>query len=144
MPIALGTRGATLAGDLPMIDANERLTRLIELATQSAPETQCGLAFEICDLLLDWPPGYPIALQALFEALLEKSMQHLDRVSRQIIVARLATRYEAKEVALKKLYSGPMAGVIAPPRKNQPDVEGNKVHLRILRGKFARRRVVDY
>jgi hypothetical protein len=73
-----------------MSDPRERLTRLVELATQHAPEKRRVLAIELCDLLLDWPANYPHAMREPFETLLEKTMRLIDRETRVALIARIA------------------------------------------------------
>jgi Uncharacterised protein conserved in bacteria (DUF2336) len=73
-----------------MSDPRERLTRLVELATQNAPEKRRMLATELCDLLLDWPENYPPAMREPFETLLEKTMRLIDREARHALIARIA------------------------------------------------------
>jgi hypothetical protein len=80
-----------------MSDPRERLTRLVELATQNAPEQRRMLAVELCDLLLDWPANYPPAMREPFETLLEKTMRLIDRETRHGLIARIA---EAKDAPL--------------------------------------------
>jgi hypothetical protein len=72
-----------------MADARERLTRLIDLANDNTPEKQQALAFELCDLLTNWPQRYPRAMREPFEALLEKVRRRLDPHTRQMIALRL-------------------------------------------------------
>jgi len=73
-----------------MANARDRLTHLVELASQSAPEKSRALAIELCDLLLDWPEDYSRAMRAPFEALMEKVVRGLDGPTRRLLVARLA------------------------------------------------------
>jgi hypothetical protein len=73
-----------------MSTARERLTNLVELASQSAPEKRRALAAELCDLLIDWPADYSGAMRAPFEALLERVARGLDRASRRQLATRLA------------------------------------------------------
>ena len=73
-----------------MSTARERLTNLVELASQSAPEKQRALATELCDLLIDWPSDYSSAMRAPFEALLERVARGLDRAARRQLATRLA------------------------------------------------------
>jgi hypothetical protein len=77
-----------------MSNARERLTHLIELASQSAPEKQRALATELCDLLIDWPADYSSAMRAPFEALLEKVARGVDRTTRRQLATRLAAYSE--------------------------------------------------
>jgi hypothetical protein len=78
-----------------MSDPRERLTRLVELATQNAPEKRRMLAIELCDLLLDWPANYPASMREPFETLLEKTMRLIDRETRSVLIARIADCQEA-------------------------------------------------
>lgn len=87
-----------------MSDAKDRLSRLIELAMESAPEKQRALAFELCDLLLDWPQRYPSAMREPFEALLEKALRRLDGTTRRMIAARLAGQGETTLALLNAFY----------------------------------------
>jgi hypothetical protein len=73
-----------------MSTARERLTHLVELASQSAPEKQRALATEVCDLLIDWPADYSSAMRAPFEALLERVARGVDRATRRQLATRLA------------------------------------------------------
>jgi hypothetical protein len=77
-----------------MSTARERLTHLVELASQSAPEKQRALAMELCDLLIDWPVDYSGAMRAPFEALLERVARGLDRTTRRELATRLAAYTE--------------------------------------------------
>lgn len=87
-----------------MTEPRARLTRLIELATQSAPEKQRALAFELCDLLLEWPARYPEGMREPFEALLEKVLRRLDGTTRRMIAGRLARRADAAIALLNEIY----------------------------------------
>jgi hypothetical protein len=77
-----------------MANARERLTHLVELASQSAPEKGRALALELCDLLLDWPEDYSSAMRVPFEALMEKVVRGLDPATRKLVAARLASSAE--------------------------------------------------
>jgi hypothetical protein len=74
-----------------MSDPRERLTRLVELATENAPDKRRLLASELCDLLLDWPANYPRAMREPFETLLEKTMRLIDRETRVCLITRIAS-----------------------------------------------------
>ena len=87
-----------------MTDAKQRLTHLIELATQDAPENRRALAVELCDLLIDWPPHYPAAMREPFEALLEKTVRIIDCETRRTLIARLASRHETPVTLLNEFY----------------------------------------
>ena len=87
-----------------MSDARERLTRLIELASENAPEKQAALAFELCDLLVDWPPRYPQVMREPFEALLEKVLRRLDETTRRLIATRLSQNSETAVALLNECY----------------------------------------
>lgn len=87
-----------------MPDARERLTRLIELASENAPEKQPALAFELCDLLVDWPSRYPQVMREPFEALLEKILRRLDEGTRRLIATRLSGHSETAVALLNEFY----------------------------------------
>src|ERR1700743_2562539 len=87
-----------------MTDAKQRLTHLIELATQDAPENRRALAVELCDLLIDWPPHYPAAMREPFEALLEKTVRIIDYETRRDLIAKLASRHETPVTLLNEFY----------------------------------------
>jgi hypothetical protein len=78
-----------------MSDPRERLTSLVELATQNAPEKRRELAVELCDLLLDWPANYPQAMREPFETLLEKTVRLLDIETRAALIARISDSHDA-------------------------------------------------
>jgi Uncharacterised protein conserved in bacteria (DUF2336) len=87
-----------------MTDARERLTRLIELASENAPEKQPALAFELCDLLVAWPERYPQIMREPFEALLEKVLRRLDETTRRLIATRLSGHSETAVTLLNEFY----------------------------------------
>ncbi len=87
-----------------MSDVRERLSRLVELAGESAPEQQRALAFELCDLLTDWPERYPAAMREPFEVLLEKVLRRLDATTRRTIGTRLAGYAETALALLNEFY----------------------------------------
>src|SRR5271167_4818440 len=87
-----------------MTDAKERLPRLIELAGETTPEKLRALAFELSDLLTDWPARYPMEMREPFEALLEKVLKRLDGTSRQMIAARLAAHPGTAVTLLNEFY----------------------------------------
>jgi Uncharacterised protein conserved in bacteria (DUF2336) len=87
-----------------MTDAKERLPRLIELAGETTPEKLRALAFELSDLLTDWPAHYPTEMREPFEALLEKVLKRLDGTSRQMIAARLARDSGTAVTLLNEFY----------------------------------------
>ncbi len=68
----------------------DRLTSLLELASQGTPETRRELAFDLIDLLLDWPAKYAQSMREPFDALLLKVARDLDDETRNALVARLA------------------------------------------------------
>jgi hypothetical protein len=69
----------------------ERLSHLLELAAQGAGE-RTHLAGEVAELLLDWPPSYPGAMRATFEALLEKIVGEMAPADCADIADRFAGR----------------------------------------------------
>jgi hypothetical protein len=77
--------------------SDARLTSLMELASENAPEKRRKLAAELCDLLLDWPQTYPASMREPFETLLEKTIRLVDRDTRATLIARIA---EAPDTAL--------------------------------------------
>jgi hypothetical protein len=79
-----------------------RLNRLVELATENAPETRRKLAVELCDLLLDWP--YPATTREPFEALLEKTVRLIDRDTRHALIARIANAPGARREFLNEFF----------------------------------------
>src|SRR5271155_5168811 len=87
-----------------MPEPRDRLTRLIELASENAPEKQAALAFELCDLLVDWPPRYPQIMREPFEALLEKVLRRLDETTRRLIATRLSGHSETAVTLLNEFY----------------------------------------
>ena len=87
-----------------MTDAKQRLTHLIELATQNAPENRRALAIELCDLLTDWPEHYPPTMREPFEALLEKTVRAIDEETRRALVEKLAPRAETPLPLLNEFY----------------------------------------
>ena len=87
-----------------MRDAKDRLSRLIELAGESTPEKQRALAFELYDLLIDWPQRYPLAMREPFEALLEKVLKRVDGTTRRMLAARLASHPTTAVTLLNEFY----------------------------------------
>ncbi|MGH6872479.1 MAG: DUF2336 domain-containing protein [Rhizomicrobium sp.] len=84
--------------------SDARLTRLVELATRTAPEERRRLAVELCDLLLDWPQSYPAAMREPFETLLEKTLRLIDGETRMRLVARLAEAPDAPLAFLNEFF----------------------------------------
>ncbi|MBS0275536.1 MAG: DUF2336 domain-containing protein [Proteobacteria bacterium] len=87
-----------------MTDAKQRLTHLVELATTNAPENRRALAVELCDLLLDWPAHYPVAMREPFEALLEKIVHMIDAGTRRALAEKLGARTETPLPLLNEFY----------------------------------------
>jgi hypothetical protein len=87
-----------------MAEVKERLSRLIDLAGETAPEKQRALAFELCELLTDWPKRYPHPMREPFEALLEKVFKRLDGTTRRVIAARLADQAGIALTLLNEIY----------------------------------------
>jgi hypothetical protein len=110
---------------MTMTDARERLTRLIELASENAPEKQAALAFELCDLLVDWPPRYPQVMREPFEALLEKVLRRLDETTRRLIATRLSQHSETAVALLNECYFDvpTKARSLILERNREPDVD---------------------
>lgn len=115
-----------------MTDARERLTRLIELAGESAPEKQRALAFELCELLTDWPQRYPLAMREPFEALLDKILRRLDGTTRRMIAERLARHPDTDPALLSAYYldvPAPLRGPILARVATTGDAEIPRVEL---------------
>lgn len=87
-----------------MRDAKVRLSRLIELAGESTPEKQRALAFELYDLLTDWPARYPLGMRDPFEALLEKVLKRVDGTTRRMLAGRLASHPATAVSLLNEFY----------------------------------------
>ena len=87
-----------------MSDAKQRLSRLIELASDGAPDNRRVLAIELCDLLLDWPQHYPAQMREPFEALLEKTVRAIDEETRRTLAEKLAPRQETPLPLLNEFY----------------------------------------
>lgn len=87
-----------------MVDAKKKLTHLIDLATQDAPESRRALATELCDLLLDWPAHYPAQMREPFEALLEKTVRMIDADTRRALAAKVGAREGVPLPVLNEFY----------------------------------------
>jgi hypothetical protein len=87
-----------------MSEPKERLTRLIDLATQDVPENRRLLALDLCDLLLDWPAHYPANMREPFEALLEKTVRGIDEDTRRALAQKLGGRSETPLALLNEFY----------------------------------------
>lgn len=87
-----------------MSDARQRLTYLIDLATEDAPESRRALAIELCDLLLDWPSHYPAQMREPFEALLEKTARMIDASTRRTLAAKVGAREGVPLPVLNEFY----------------------------------------
>lgn len=81
----------------------ERLCHLLELAAQG-PRQRAALAGEVADMLLDWPPQYPLSMRAPFEALLEKIAREMDFQARGELAARFENRSDARLALLNELF----------------------------------------
>jgi Uncharacterised protein conserved in bacteria (DUF2336) len=87
-----------------MSDAKKKLTHLIDLAIQDAPECRRALAVELCDLLLDWPAHYPAQMREPFEALLEKTVRMVDADTRRALAAKVGAREGMPLPVLNEFY----------------------------------------
>lgn len=105
-----------------MTDVKDRLTRLVGLAEENTPEKQRVLAFELCDLLFDWPERYPHAMREPFESLLEKVLGRLDGTTRRLISTRLASRPDTSLSLLNEFYFDlpPEARIAVLTRNDEP------------------------
>jgi hypothetical protein len=70
------------------ITPRERLTRLVDLASDSGTGSRQELTTELADLLLDWPESYPAMMREPFEALLEKALQDIEPAARGLLAKR--------------------------------------------------------
>jgi len=89
------------------------MARLAELAQADRPEERKRLATGLCDLLLDWPEGYPHQAREPFESLLEKTLRLIDRDTRLDLVARIAAAPGAPLGFLNEYYLEAPAGLRA-------------------------------
>jgi hypothetical protein len=86
-----------------MRTAKERLSHLLELAAKGAAE-RAALAGEVANLLHDWPPAYPAAMRASFEALLEKIAREVDEAGRRDLARRFEASGDAPLSLLNELF----------------------------------------
>jgi uncharacterized protein (DUF2336 family) len=86
------------------MSARERLTQLIDLASDDVPKQRHALAMELADVLLDWPDGYPSHMRSSFALLLEKISPQLDCETRRDLAARLASHSAAPLSLLNELF----------------------------------------
>jgi Uncharacterised protein conserved in bacteria (DUF2336) len=86
-----------------MRTAKERLSHLLELAAKGAAE-RAALAGGVADLLHDWPPAYPAAMRASFEALLEKIAHEVDESGRRELARRFEANGDAPLSLLNELF----------------------------------------
>jgi hypothetical protein len=89
----------------------DRLTSLLELASQGTPETRRELAFDLTDLLLDWPAKYAQSMREPFDALLLKVARDLDGHTRDTLVARLAESAQTPLDLLNEFFFDVPAGL---------------------------------
>lgn len=68
--------------------ARERLSRLVDLASEPGVPARRELTDQLADLLLHWPPSYPAAMREPFEALLERALQDIDPTARALLAER--------------------------------------------------------
>jgi hypothetical protein len=73
---------------MAQLSARERLTRLVDLASEPGVPARRELTGQLADLLLDWPPNYPTAMREPFEALLEKALQDVEPAARRLLAER--------------------------------------------------------
>ena len=70
------------------ITPRERLTRLVDLASDSGSGSRRELTNKLADLLLDWPESYPAIMREPFEALLEKALHDIEPAARGLLARR--------------------------------------------------------
>lgn len=73
---------------MAQLSARERLTRLVDLASEAGVSARRELTGELADLLLDWPPSYPATMREPFEALLEKALRDVEPPARTLLAER--------------------------------------------------------
>jgi hypothetical protein len=73
---------------MAQLSARERLTRLVDLASEAGVSARRELTGEVADLLLDWPPNYPATMREPFEALLEKALRDVEPPARTMLAER--------------------------------------------------------
>lgn len=86
------------------MNARDRLSQLVDLATGSAPEDRTMLANELADVLAAWPEDYPAHMRASFALLLEDIVAQLDKPARRDFAARFAADPHASPSLLADLY----------------------------------------
>jgi hypothetical protein len=86
-----------------MRTAKERLSHLLVLAAKGTAE-RAALAGEVANLLHDWPPAYPAAMRASFEALLEKIAREVDEAGRRDLARRFEASADAPLSLLNELF----------------------------------------
>ena len=70
------------------VTARDRLTRLVDLATQESGATRYALVSELAELLLDWPSSYPSPMREPFESLLERAIRDVNSETRRELAER--------------------------------------------------------
>jgi hypothetical protein len=70
------------------ITPRERLTRLVNIASDPGTSSRGELTSELADLLLEWPKNYPAAMREPFEALLEKALSDIAPDARGLLAKR--------------------------------------------------------
>lgn len=61
-----------------MLNAKERLTRLVELAADPSPEARVGMIEQLTDFLAKWPADLPQSMRATLEKLLARKQREAD------------------------------------------------------------------
>jgi hypothetical protein len=89
---------------MAQLSARERLTRLVDLASEAGVSARRELTGELADLLLDWPPSYPATMREPFEALLEKALREVEPPARTLLAERFVKHSGMPLMVLNQLF----------------------------------------
>jgi len=89
---------------MAQLSARERLTRLVDLASEAGISARRELTGELADLLLDWPPNYPATMREPFEALLERALRDVEPPARTLLVQRFINHSGIPLTVLNQLF----------------------------------------
>jgi hypothetical protein len=88
---------------MAQLSARERLTRLVDLASEAGVSARRELTGELADLLLDWPANYPATMREPFEALLEKALRDVEPPARTLMAERFVKHSRMPLTVLNQL-----------------------------------------
>src|SRR5256885_1906494 len=92
-----------MAAVMAQLSARERLSRLVDLASEAGVPARRELTDQLADLLLDWPSSYPAAMREPFEALLEKALRDVEPAARRLLAERFVEHSEMPLTVLNLL-----------------------------------------